>query len=237
MRISKFGNLYQLTLLPRLFPVNCYLYEEENELTLIDAGMPASFKGIVHLIEQINKPLTNIILTHAHGDHVGALDQLKQLYPNVVVSISKRDSRLLQGDQSLDDEEPNLPIKGGFDKSLKTKPDRLLNEGDRIGSFEVISTPGHTPGSISLFNTVNKQLIVGDAMQTKGKVAVVGQLVPTFPFPTFGTWNKKFALESVKKILQLEPSLVAVGHGKVLENPMDLLKQAILEAEKKLVIV
>ncbi|SOC40768.1 MBL fold metallo-hydrolase [Ureibacillus acetophenoni] len=237
MRISKFGNLYQLTLLPRLFPVNCYLYEEENELILIDAGMPASFKGIVHLIERINKPLTNIILTHAHGDHVGSVDQLKQRFPNVIVSISVRDNRLLLGDQSLGDEEPKLPIKGGFDKNLKTIPDLLLNEGDRIGSFEVISTPGHTPGSISLFNTINKQLIVGDAMQTKGKVAVVGQLVPTFPFPTFGTWNKKLALESVKKILQLEPSLVAVGHGKVLENPMDILKQAIHEAEKKLVTV
>lgn len=237
MRISKFGNLYQITLLPRLFPVNCYLYEEENELTLIDAGMPASFKGIVHLIEQINKPFTNIILTHAHGDHVGSLDQLKQQFPNVVVSISERDNRLLQGDQSLDDKESKLPIKGGFDKNLKTKPDLFLNEGDRIGSFEVISTPGHTPGSISLFNTVNKQLIVGDAMQTKGKVAVVGQLVPTFPFPTFGTWNKELALNSVKKILQLEPSLVAVGHGKVLENPIDILKQAIHEAEKKLVKV
>ena len=237
MRISKYGNLYQLTLLPRLFPVNCYVYEEENELTLIDAGMPASFKGIVQLVERIKKPLTNIILTHAHGDHVGSLDQLKQHYPNVAVSISQRDSRLLTGDLTLDVEEPNSPIKGGFDKNLKTTPDRLLNEGDRIGSFEVISTPGHTPGSISLFNPINRQLIVGDAMQTKGKVAVVGQLVPTFPFPTFGTWNKELALDSVKKIYELQPSLVAVGHGKVLEYPKDLVKQAIQDAEKKLVNV
>lgn len=237
MRITRYENLYQLTLLPRLFPVNCYVYEEENELTLIDAGMPASFKGIVNLVERINKPLTNIILTHAHGDHVGSLDLLKKRYSKAVVSISARDSRLLLGDLSLDEDELNSPIKGGFDKNLRTKPDMLLNEGDRIGPFKVISTPGHTPGSISLFNTINQHLIVGDAMQTKGKVAVVGQLVPTFPFPTFGTWNRELALESVKKINQLDPTLLAVGHGKVVENPKDIIKQAIIDAEKKLVNV
>ncbi len=236
MKVSKFNQLYQVTLWPYLFPVNCYLYVEENELTLIDAGMPASFKGIVKLIEEINKPLTNIVLTHAHGDHVGSLDQLKQRYPNAIVSISERDSKLLRGDLTLNEEELKLPVKGGFDKNLKTKPDRLLNEGDRIGSFEVIYTPGHTPGSISLYNTQTRQIIVGDAMQTKGKVAVAGQLVPMFPFPTFGTWNKELALESVKKIYELEPSLLAVGHGKVILNPKDSLKQAILDAEKRLIM-
>lgn len=201
MKVTKFHQLYQLTIMPRLFPVNCYLYEEENEITLIDAGMLASFKGIVKLIEEINKPLTNIILTHAHGDHVGSLDQLKQRYPKAIVSISERDSKLLKGDLTLDVEELKSPIKGGFDKTLKTKPDRLLNDGDRIGSFEVISTPGHTPGSISLFNTKTRQIIVGDAMQTKGRVAVAGQLVLMFPFPTFGTVRgiKNLHLRVLKK--------------------------------------
>ncbi len=237
MKVTRFNYLYQLTLMPRLFPVNCYLYEEENGLSLIDTGMPASYKGIVELVEEINKPLTNIILTHAHGDHVGSLDQLKQRFPNAIVSISERDSRLLRGDLSLDDEEPKLQIKGGFDKKLKTVPDRLLKEGDRIGSLEVVHTPGHTPGSISLYNPENRLIIVGDAMQTKGKVAISGQLVPLFPFPTFGTWSKEVAVESVKKIYELEPSLLAVGHGKVIVNPKDHIKLAINEAEKKLVNV
>jgi len=237
MKITKFDRLYQLTIMPNLFPVNCYLYEEDSELTLIDTGISASFNGIVKLVEEINKPLTNIVLTHAHGDHVGSLDLLKERFPNAVVSISKRDSRLLGGDFSLDDLEPKNPIKGGFDKKLKTVPERLLVEGDRIGLLEVIHTPGHTPGSISLFNPQSRHIIVGDAMQTKGKIAISGQLVPLFPFPMLATWSKEVAVKSVKKIIQLEPTLLAVGHGKIIVNPQNNIQHAIQVAEKKLVSI
>lgn len=234
LKVQKFNRIVQLTLWPKLFPINCYLYEEQNELTLIDTGMQASFKGIVEEIQSLGKPLTNIILTHAHGDHLGALDFLKQEFPEVCVSISVRDSRLMKGDKSLDQDEPQTPIKGDIPKNLKTVPDRLLKENDLIGSLVVIETPGHTPGSISLFDKTNGILMAGDALQTQGKIAICGQFVPLFPFPAFGTWNKDLSLESAKKILKLNPSLLAVGHGQVIENPVQNIQQAIFEAEKKL---
>ena len=62
-----------------LFPVNCYLVEEENEVTLIDAALPGSYKGIIQAVNQLGKPLQHILLTHAHGDHVGSLDTDSQL--------------------------------------------------------------------------------------------------------------------------------------------------------------
>lgn len=232
MKITKYNNIYQLTLWSRLFPINSYLFEEQDELTLIDTGMPASFNGIVNAIKEINKPLTNIILTHAHGDHVGSLNKLKEAFPNAIVSISIRDSRLLKGDKSLDENEPQTPIKGDVPKNISIVPDRLLKEGDRIGSLEVFETPGHTPGSISLMDSKTKAIIVGDAFQTQGKVAVSGQMVPIFPFPTFATWNKELALKSAKKIQKLSPSLLAVGHGKIIENPEERIRQAIFKAEK-----
>lgn len=226
--------MYQLTLWPNFFPVNCYLIEEKNELTLIDAGMSASFQGIVSMINKMKKPLTNIILTHAHGDHVGSLMRLKQEYPEACVSISKRESRLLRGDKTLDEHEPQSPIKGGVPKNLKIMPDLLLTEGDKVGSLEVIETPGHTPGSISLLDNRNKSIIAGDAFQTQRKVAVSGQLVPLFPFPAFGTWNKEISLESAKKIQHLNPEILAVGHGKVLVNPKEYIDRAIAEAQTKI---
>ncbi|RLL43753.1 MBL fold metallo-hydrolase [Oceanobacillus piezotolerans] len=231
MKITKEGNLYQLTFFPGIFPVNCYLLEESSGLTLIDAALPSGFKGIMKAIKQIGKPLTNIVLTHAHGDHVGALDDLKQAFPDVPVSISVRDSRLLLGDKTLDSQEAQLPIKGGIPKNVKTKPDYLLQEGERIGSLQVIATPGHTPGSVSFFNLHSKQIIAGDALQTKGRMAVCGQIVPSFPFPAFGTWNKELAIESVKKILDLKPSLLAIGHGKMIDNPVSSMQVAIKQAE------
>jgi glyoxylase-like metal-dependent hydrolase (beta-lactamase superfamily II) len=232
MKLSKEETVYQLTFLPGFFPVNCFLIEEQTELTLIDTGIPSSYKEILHVIEKLDKPLTNILLTHAHGDHVGSLDELKRKFPDVPVSISTRDSRLLKGDKTLDSNESQLPIKGGFTKSLKTQADRLLEEGDRIGSLQVVATPGHTPGSISFLDTRNQAIIVGDAMQTRGGTAVSGQIRPLFPFPAFGTWDKELAIESVKKIEKLKPSLIAVGHGDMIKKPVILIQKAIHQAEK-----
>lgn len=150
MRVTKVGTVFQLSFMPRIFPVNCYLVEEENELTLIDAALPFSTKGIIDAAKSIGKPITRIVLTHAHNDHIGALDALKELLPNAQVSISSRDALLLDGNSTLLPSEKNTPIRGGVPKNIKTKPDLLLEDGDRIGSLEVIATPGHTPGSITL---------------------------------------------------------------------------------------
>ncbi|TYR81406.1 MBL fold metallo-hydrolase [Priestia megaterium] len=234
MKIIKTGTLYQLAFMPRLFPVNCYLVEEEDGLTLIDAALPYSTKGILKATQIIGKPIKTIILTHAHDDHVGALDSLAQRLPDVSVSISSRDSRLLAGDTALLQGEENSPIRGGISKKLQTQPDRLLEEGDRIGSLEVIASPGHTPGSISLFDVRHQHLIAGDAFQTRGGIAVAGTIKPLFPFPAFGTWNKKLALESAKKLRALEPKLLAVGHGRMLENPVQKMDLSLKESEQNL---
>lgn len=233
MRVTKIGTVFQLSFMPRIFPVNCYLVEEENELTLIDAALPFSTKGIIDAAKSIGKPITRIVLTHAHNDHIGALDALKELLPNAQVSISSRDALLLDGNSTLLPSEKNTPIRGGVPKNIKTKPDLLLEDGDRIGSLEVIATPGHTPGSITLFDTRNRSLIAGDALITRGKVGVSGLMNPLFPFPALATWDKHIALESAKKLVSYKPSLLAVGHGNMLEQPRTKMEQAIAEAELK----
>jgi glyoxylase-like metal-dependent hydrolase (beta-lactamase superfamily II) len=223
----KKGFLYQITFLPRFFPVNCYLVEEKDSLTLIDAALPFSAKGILRTAEKIGKPITKIVLTHAHDDHVGALDELKNRLPNVNVYISRRDARLIEGDRSLDSNEPHTPIKGGVSKKLQTRPDILLNDGDKVGSLQAILTPGHTPGSMSFYDSRSGALIAGDAFQTRGGFAIAGQLVPFFPFPKWGTWNAEEAAKSAQKTVELSPSLLAVGHGEILENPSLMIKQAL----------
>lgn len=233
MRVTKVGTVFQLSFMPRIFPVNCYLVEEENELTLIDAALPFSTKGIIDAAKSIGKPITRIVLTHAHNDHIGALDALKELLPNAQVSISSRDALLLDGNSTLLPSEKNTPIRGGVPKNIKTKPDLLLEDGDRIGSLEVIATPGHTPGSITLFDTRNRSLIAGDALITRGKVVVSGLMNPLFPFPALATWDKHIALESAKKLINYKPSLLAVGHGNMLEQPRTKMEQAIAAAELK----
>lgn len=227
MKVIKNNFLYQISFLPTLFPVNCFLVEEENELTLIDTALSFSADKIISVSNQIGKKITNIVLTHAHGDHVGSLDRLKALLPEVVVSISKRDAKLLKGDVSLEENETNLPIKGGIPKNIQTTPDRYLQEGDTIGSLLAIETPGHTPGSMSFLDQRSNAVIVGDAFSLRAGMTISGQMNILFPFPSMATWSKQDAFKSARKIRQLEPTLLAVGHGSMLNNPQEAIDQAI----------
>jgi glyoxylase-like metal-dependent hydrolase (beta-lactamase superfamily II) len=234
MRIRQQGFIYQLTFLPSLFPVNCYLVEEETELTLIDAALPYSHKGILQAANKIGKPITRIVLTHAHEDHVGSLDHLKNALPNATVMMSKRDAKILEGDRTLEPGEPQSPIRGGVPKWLQTRPDHLINDGDRVGSLKAVFAPGHTPGSMAFIDMRNQALIAGDAYQTRGGIAVAGKVNLFFPFPAFGTWNKELAWESARKLRDLHPSLLAVGHGPMLMDPVEAMSRAIDVAEKSL---
>lgn len=233
MKVTKINHVYQLTFMPTLFPVNCYLIEEEEYLTLIDAALPSSYKKIMKTAERIGKPIQQVILTHAHSDHIGSLDKLKELLPHVQVSISKRDARLLKGDKGLLQGEDDTPIRGGVPTSIQTLPDRLLVEGDQIGSLTVVETPGHTPGSISLLDTRTNAVIVGDALQVRGGIAVSGVMKWRFPAPAFATWSKVKALQSVLKIRELNPTLLAVGHGQMIASPEEQINLAIKEAERR----
>lgn len=226
MKITTSGPLHQLSFMPRLFPVNCYLVEEADGLTLIDCGMPFSAAGILAAAAKLGKPIRRIALTHAHGDHVGALDRLKRELPQAEVSISARDARLLAGDRSLLADEPQSPVKGDVPKRVATRPDRLLRDGDRVGSLAVHAAPGHTPGLVAFFDTRTGALIAGDAFQTRGGVAVSGTVMPWFPFPAMATWHKPSALDSARKLLALRPALLAVGHGKLLADPQPAMRHA-----------
>src|SRR5216683_1887226 len=231
MKVTAFSNnLFQLT---RLVAFNCYLVREDDGFTLIDTNMSGQAQAIIQGARKLGIPIARILLTHAHVDHVGSLDALHDALPDVQVAISERDARFLTGDKSLDPSEPQVRLRGGY-PVCQTKPTLLLHEGNRIGSLEVIATPGHTPGHIAFLDTRDRALIAGDAFQTQGGVAVSGTFEWLFPLPALATWHKGLALESARKLLALQPSLLAVGHGRVLSNPQPAMQRAIRVMEQSL---
>ena len=232
VRISRHGpRLVQLTRYPAVFPMNCYLVVEDDGLTLVDSTTGSPVSEIAALVAELRLELRRVALTHAHGDHAGGVAGVRDRFPDVEVSIGERDARLLAGDKRLDEGEPQTPVKGYFVK-VNWKPDRLLRPGDRIGSLEVVPSPGHTPGHISFHDPRDRTLIAGDAFQTRGGMAVSGVVRPLFPFPAFATWSKPTALATAEALRELRPSRLAVGHGNMLQDPVPAMDRAIETARR-----
>jgi glyoxylase-like metal-dependent hydrolase (beta-lactamase superfamily II) len=223
MRVQQHGNdLIQLTYYGF---VNVYLVREEDGFTLVDTALESCARSMVQVAQQFGQPIRRILLTHAHADHSGGLDAVHELVPKAEFVMQARDARFLTGDMSLDADEPPDKLRGGW-VIRKAPPARLLHEGDRVGSLEVIATPGHTPGHCSFLDTRDGTLIAGDAFQTLGGVAVSGTLT-IFPLPALSTWHKPTCLQSARKLRALAPARLAVGHGRVLEEPLAAMDRAI----------
>ena len=231
-RIAHGDFLTELTRFAPLFPVSAYLVREDDGFTLVDTTVGWRAEGILAVARAAGRPIRRIALTHAHADHVGGLDGLRAALPAAEVLISVRDARFLRGDMSLDPDEPQAKLRGGY-TATKTQPTRELRPGDRAGSLEVVAAPGHTPGQVAFFDRRDRTLIAADAFQTRGGLAVAGVLRPLFPFPALATWHLPTALASARRLRALEPARLAVGHGPVLDDPIAAMEEAIAAAEAK----
>ncbi|MCI0711410.1 MAG: MBL fold metallo-hydrolase [Chloroflexi bacterium] len=227
MKITRYGNLVQLT---RVWAFNSFIVIEDDSLTLVDTNFSGSAKGILKAAAQLDKPIKRIVLTHADPDHIGSLDKLYEALPDVEVIASEREAIRMSGDNRLLPGEPEGKINKA--KMPETKPTLTANDGDHIGSLQVIATPGHSVGHIAFLDTRDYTLIAGDAMGTVFRTIVAGELVRPFPFSAMVTWHKPTALASVKKMRALNPARLAVGHGPVLENPLEEMDRAIQRAER-----
>src|SRR5690606_11138028 len=124
------------------------------------------------------------------------------------------------------------PLKGGY-PIIRTVPTRLLQSGDKVGSLQVIASPGHTPGHVAYWDPREGGLRAGDAYSSKISTSTGGMLRLLLPFTAMAAWNKPRAISSAETLVALKPKWLATGHGRVLENPLELMQSAIDEAKRK----
>ena len=239
-RISPYA--HQLT---RLGLVNCYLVQESDGYTLIDTGLPGSAPKILEAAEAIaHGHIHRILLTHAHGDHIGSVDALAQKIGGAAgspaeLAISTRDARLLPKkpaqDRSLDPTEPQCKIKGSL-PGAKTHASHLLTDAELYGSLRCMATPGHTPGHFAFLDERDGTLYAGDALVTIGGHPHVSGWAPWyFPLPNIATWHRPTARTSIQRLLEVPVATpiarIAPGHGGVLEGGGSLLEIALQQAK------
>ncbi|MDO5015239.1 MAG: MBL fold metallo-hydrolase [Clostridia bacterium] len=175
---------------------NCYiLCDEESKVgAVIDPG--DCNKILTDAIKDMGiEKLEYIILTHGHFDHTYGVSELKKLYPDAVVCINKYDEHFIL------DENSGL---FGF-KSIPFNADRYLENDDiiKIGtsSLRVMETPGHTRGSVVLYN--DDYMFTGDTLFCKE----IGRC-------DLPTGDYEMMLDSLRKIKKLKNNYVIYpGHG------------------------
>ncbi|MDZ7672133.1 MAG: MBL fold metallo-hydrolase [Halanaerobiales bacterium] len=144
---------------------NCYLIGKKNSKAIvIDPG--DDIDKIMDMINEYNVTVEKIVNTHGHFDHITANDELKEK-TGAEVYIHEDDKDFLTNP------ERNLSSLLGSSNTVSLKKaDHILQQGDVINiedySFEVIHTPGHSPGSICLYDNNNEILISGDTVFNTG---------------------------------------------------------------------
>ena len=140
---------------------NCYIVEDGGEALVIDPG-----DNLTLIVADIHaRPVREIVVTHAHWDHIGALSGLASA-TGAPVAMSAADATLVDGVASQEGHD----LDRGYGAP---HVNRLLHDGDEVtvGSkvFTVIETPGHSEGSICLYCAEDGVLFSGDTLFSGGR--------------------------------------------------------------------
>ncbi len=207
----------------QLSDIDSNIYILGNDV--IDAGTGFNFTRLSTILGSIKKSLKDfrlVINTHAHFDHFGG----NGYFLNAKVAIHEADAPVLENG------EKEMSMADFFDGNIRPrKPDIILKDGDTLDfggmKLKVIHTPGHTAGSISLFNEAKSILFSGDTVFSDG----VGRTdIPG--------GNPAMLEESLKKLAGLKVKQILPGHGEpVLENGAkviaDLAKAGVNPADEE----
>jgi glyoxylase-like metal-dependent hydrolase (beta-lactamase superfamily II) len=230
--------------------VNFYLLQEGQDLTLVDAGLPAHYGQLTALLASLGRSprdIRAVLLTHAHLDHVGlaervrreagapvwvhALDAPALADPRRPAAGARAEGRLsrylLRRPSAL-----GVPLHLARAGAFRTPPVAAVSELrggttlDLPGRPQVIEVPGHTPGSVAFHLPAQGAVLTGDALVTMDSLA--GRNGPTIVCSAF-THDTAQALTSLESLAALDAGQVLPGHGDPREGG---IREAVRQAQR-----
>jgi glyoxylase-like metal-dependent hydrolase (beta-lactamase superfamily II) len=183
---------------------HAYVMREGGSTYLIDTGLPGNAHRIERAFYKAGVPLSalgNILLTHQHPDHMGGAAYLRWR-THARVACHEMDTPAVEG---RGPRLSPLPVRLLFHPH-PVQVDRVLKDGDTVGPFTVVHTPGHTLGSVSYFHAERKILFVGDAAVVQRRTGLGLAL-------GFSNFDPDTGIDSLEKLSQLGAESLFSGHG------------------------
>ncbi|SFL69216.1 Glyoxylase, beta-lactamase superfamily II [Methanobrevibacter olleyae] len=208
--MEKINNVYCIEGL--MADSNSYLIDNtdsgsEYNYILVDTGTGETKGYLYSILKEIGidpEDIDLIVNTHCHFDHVGGND----FFPSGKVAIHKEDAN------SLRDPSSKLTVSSLFGSQIRRHDvDIELEEGDKIANFEVLHTPGHSEGGLSLWD--DEILICGDTIFANGGIGRMD----------IGG-NPRDMKESLMRLKELDVEYLLPGHGPWVNNGKEHIKMS-----------
>jgi glyoxylase-like metal-dependent hydrolase (beta-lactamase superfamily II) len=222
--------------------VNVYFVRSADSWVLVDAGLASSAPEIRRAGESLfgaDSHPTAILLTHYHPDHSGSAAELARFW-GCPVWFATQELRIICGNAATFRKHsfplgrwlylPLLRLTGKkrvqalMSRGGLREFARALDADDTVPGlpdWEAVPTPGHTPGHVSFFRRDDRVLLSGDAVVTRASplARFLRRRSGLTRSPWYFTWNRAVARQTVATLAELEPLVIASGHGKPLSAP------------------
>lgn len=221
--------VYRVDALPIKNTISILLVEDGEGWTLVDTGIGSSANRIKQALSALGsgpEGLKRVFLTHQHSDHVGGLQNVLEWAPDAKVWAPEHEADVISGRRDMD---PNgnsiIRFLARNAESPGVPVGRVVGEGDEVAGFRVISTPGHTPGHVSLLRDEDGLLFTADTFGCLPRKIRVGVR------KAFCT-NPALAKRSAEKLLEEDFSTAVFAHGKPLRaGAKELLRATVVRCD------
>ncbi|HWR65582.1 MAG TPA: MBL fold metallo-hydrolase, partial [Bellilinea sp.] len=193
-----------------------YFIVADNEITLIDAGLPLFTGALLRALGNLDGSarLSLILITHADGDHYGAVDRLKVIHGCKVATSTLEAQAMQLGGMSRDLKPRHFLERLLFTAGLliftaqAVTTEHIISPGETLpilGGLKVLDSKGHTPGHLSFYQPDQRLLFAGDSIIKRNGI----------PSPAAGPncWDEKLAQAAFDSQMALGPLHICGGHS------------------------